>query len=459
MRAMAVSLKRVLSDLVVYFLSAYGITLDAAQEDGPTGAHEGLQWRNKFASDVIRDLTSLSQLASGIGWVARISPTKALRMVNPTLATPTAPYAITDANERSHSIKWSKTAGEYGNRVYLKCGKDQTAEVTDTITITATHLAQLYVDVFAPSTPTGGVTAKVNGVARTIGGAGSALTWTWNGGFDGRGRVSPGTGGLLLGDVLAVTFTAQYPFYVDGYAGGTPVVTRYYEYPDITDPIAANAMLTGILTKTSVIPQEIEFETLTHGFAPGQIMQIVLTDLALNTNGFITEVESKAQEGTWIYTVKVNTAAVNRTPLDTFRGFTASGGGSHSTFTGGVNTSVVLTGAMQVPLGGSTSQSQAPASGSWMDVVNPTLFYAKVDIVGAIVRVSIRARNAGVTVTARLYDATAGAAVATGADVTTTAETFQTLTASLLAGHRYVLQVKNNASGEGIFCYGTLESP
>lgn len=458
-RSQNVSLKRVLSDLVVYFLSAYGITLDAAQEDGPTGTHVGLQWRNKFASDVIRDLTSLTQLGTGIGWVARISPTKVLRMVNPTLAVETAPYQITNLNERSHSIKWSRSAGEYGNRVVLKCGKDQTAETTETIVVNATHAAQLYIDMFAASTPTAGVTATRNGTPISIGGSGSFLTWTWNGGLDGRARITAGTGTLSLGDILVVTFTAQYPFYVEDDTGATPVVTRYYEQPDITDPIAANAMLAGLLAKASVMPQEIEFETLTHGFAPGQVIGIVLDDLALNTRGFIFEVEAKAQEGHWLYTVKVNTAAINRTSLDTFRAFTASGGGVHSTFTGGVNTSVILTGTMQVPLGGSANQSQAPASGTWVDVVDPTFFVAKIDVTGAIVRLSIRARNAGVTVTARLWNVTAGSAAVTGADVTSTTEVTQTLTANLLTGNRYVLQVKNNASGEGIYCYGTLESP
>lgn len=458
-RAQVVNLKRVLSDLVTYYLSTYGITLDAAQEDGPTGTHLGLQWKNKFASDVIRDLTSLTELASGIGWVARISAAKALRMVNPTLATPTAPYSISDSNERAFKIKWSKSARDYGNRVVLKCGKDQTGQVTESITITAAMLTAGYVDVFAPSTPTGGVTCTVNGTPRTIGGAGSELIWSWNGGVDGRGRITAGTFAPSVNDVLAVTFTAQFPFYVTKSTGATPVITRYFEFEDITDPTAADAMATGLLSKTGTIPQEIEFETLLHGFAPGQVMQIVLTDLGLNVNGFILSVEAKGQDGFWTYTVKVNTAAMTRTALDTFRGFTASGGGGNASYSGGINTVVLASGLLHVPLGGSTVASQAPASGVWTNVVDPTLFVAKADITNALVRVSIRARNAGVTVTARLYNLTTSSVVVTGADVTSTSETLQTLTANIVAGNSYVLQVRNNVSGEGVYCYGTLESP
>lgn len=459
-RAQNVSLKQVLSDLVVYYLSAYGITLDAAQDVGPTGTHEGLQWNFKFASDVVRDLTSLTTLGTGIGWLARISPTKVLRMVNPDLSVTTAPFSLASNNERAYNITWSKTAGEYANRVVLKCGSDKTAEVTQVITLTATHASLGYLDVFAASTPTGGVSCTLNGVAKTIGGIGSDFIWTWDGGADGRGRVTVGS--ILpvpsIGDVFAITFTAQYPFYIDKNTGTSPVVTRYYEFPDITDPVAGDVMATGLLAKSSNIPKIIEFETLVHGFAPGQIISIVISDLSLNTNGFIEEVEALGQEGRWQYKVKVNTGAVSRSSLDTFRSFSASGGGGTSTYSGGVNT-VTVTGAMQIPLGGSNHQPQTPTSGTYVDVTDATLFYAKVDMTGATVHVAGRSRASGATFTFRLYDVTAGASVGASSGLSGTTEQVSTITVNLIAGHRYKLQVTSNVTGESIYGIGTLTSP
>jgi len=459
-RSMNLTLQRILSDLVVHFLNTpYAITLDAAQDVGPTGTHVGLQWKNKSASDVIRDLSALSGLATGAGWVASISPTKVLRMVNPNLGTPSAPYAITDASERNTRIKWKKSAGEYGSNIVLKCGSEKAAEVTQTVTLTAAHTSLGYLDVFAPSTPTGGVTCKLNSVSKTIGITGAEFIWTWNGGANLVGRVTVGSISPIpsIGDVFAITFTAQYPFYVSVDNLSSPKVTRFFEFGDITDPIAANVMLASLAAKHGVIPYEIEFDTVEHGFEPGQIISIVLTDLALNVTGFILEVQATGQEGRWVYTVKVNTGAVTGSALDTFRGFTASGGGG-STFSGGVNTSVVLTGSLSISLGGATEQAQTPNSGTYVRVVNAIPFVSPAAM-SAVIRAELWGQS-GVQVTARLRDIDTGVTVATSSGVTSTTPSLTTFytTTALVAGRRYELQITSNNTGAEIYGIGSIQS-
>jgi hypothetical protein len=218
-------------------------------------------------------------------------------------------------------------------------------------------------------------------------------------------------------------------------------------------------MLAGIIAKTSVIPIEIDFDTTLEGFEPGQIVQINLTALGLNTNGFIKKVTSKGADGFWTHTIEVNTAAVGKTAMDTFRGFMASGGGGGSTFTGGVNSTVVLSGALSMALGGATAQGINPNSGTYERVPNSVPFVAPA-ATSAVIRAELWALNGGVQVTARLYDLDASAAVATSSGITATTPTLTTFytTTPLVAGHRYELQITSNSTGAEIYGIGSIQS-
>lgn len=451
-----VSLEQVLTDLVTLYLSAYGITLSGSQATGPTGASPGLNWEYKWASEVIRDLTRLSG-----GWVAKISPAKVLEMVNPSLGSPSAPYALTDASSHCETFSWTSKSDKYANRVTLKCGGDKTKDVTQTKTLTSTDISNGYFDFFAPATPTGGVSGTLDTgggpVAITIGGPGSNFIWTWNGGVDGRPRITPGTMGASAGDILVVSYTAQFPFFYQKDAGVTPYFDAYYEYEEITEADAADDMATGLLAMHYQTVKEFKFFSRDHGFEPGQVLTVNLTRFQINTTGLITAVELTIDsEGHWGYDISGITGVYQGSALDYLRSINGRGtAGGGSTFSGSINTSVVST---TVPLGGATHQSLTPASGTYERVINAVPFVAVADMT-VVIRVELWARTGGVQVTARLQQLTPSAATAgTSSGVTSTTPQLTTFTASLVAGRRYELQITSNSTGAGIYGIGSLQS-
>lgn len=450
-----VSLKQVLTDLVTLYLSSYGITLSGSQAVGPTGSSPGLTWDHKWAAEVIRDLTRLSG-----GWVASISPTKVLQMVNPSLATPSAPYNLTDSRSHAFNISWALKSDNYANRVTLRCGGDRTAVITQSYTVTATDVSNGYLDLVIPSTPTGGVSATLDTgggpVAVTIGGAGSNFLWSWDGGTGSVPRISAGTMGAAAGNVFAVTYTAQYPFYYSKNAGITPYIDAYYTYDDITETDAADDMATGLLSSAYQSAKELKFSTWDEGFEPGQILSVNLTRFLLNTTFLITSVTANVnQDNIWSYEVEAISGVYSGSPLDYIRsiGGGRNTGGSAS-YTSSINTTVVST---VIALGGATAQSIHPNSGTYERVVNAMPFVAVADMT-AVVRAELWARSGGVQVTARLRDIDTNTTVGTSSGVTATTPTLTTFTASLVAGRRYELQITSNTTGEAIYGIGSLQS-
>lgn len=117
----AASLKTVLQDLVTDYLGAYGITLDETQVDGP--ALDPFVWNTKRASDAIRELSDRT------GYVAQVSPTKALRMFLP--ATDTAPAAMTEAAPHCQEVAWTDSDKTVANKVTVIAGPNGQADVDD----------------------------------------------------------------------------------------------------------------------------------------------------------------------------------------------------------------------------------------------------------------------------------------------------------------------------------------
>lgn len=449
-----VSLLQVLTDLVSIYLSPYGFTLSGSQATGPTGSSPGLSWSYKWASEVIRDLSRLSG-----GWVATITPGKVLEMKNPSLASPSAPFALTDEASHVENFSWSSKSDKYANRVVLKCGGDKTEAVTQAITITATDVSNGYVDVFASSTPTGGVSATLDTgggpVAVTIGGPGSDFIWTWNGGTNGVPRITPGNMGASDGDILTVTFTAQFPFYYTKNAGVTPYIDAFFTYDDITNVDAADDMATGLLAQYYQSPKTYTFFTRDSGLEPGQVLTINLTKFQVNETALITGVTTTIDaEGHWGYDVTAVGGVYQGSPLDYMRTISGGGGGSSSSYVSAINTSVIST---TVPLGGATHQSLTPNSGTYEKVVNAPPFVAVANMT-VIVRCELWSRSSGVQVTARLRNLTAGTTAGTSSGVTATTPTLTSFSATLVAGERYELQITSDTTGAGIYGIGSLQS-
>ena len=107
-----VSLKAVLEALVGNYLSAYGITLDPAQVDGPQVAP--FVWQNTRVSDAIRELSDRTE------YVARITPEKVLRMFIP--GTDPAPFTLTDQAPHCQELSWADSEAVVANSVTVIAG-------------------------------------------------------------------------------------------------------------------------------------------------------------------------------------------------------------------------------------------------------------------------------------------------------------------------------------------------
>ena len=116
------TLKARLTAIVTDYLSAYGITLDVAQVDGPTVA--AVTWNQKRVSDALRELSNQS------GYFLQMSPDKVLTMAPPGDAD--APYDWTDTlPTHVQEVDWRDLETVPANKVILTCGPNGLATIAD----------------------------------------------------------------------------------------------------------------------------------------------------------------------------------------------------------------------------------------------------------------------------------------------------------------------------------------
>lgn len=448
-----VTLKAAL-EWVMTFLAGHGFTLDAAQDVGPSYTVTGFQWERKTANAIFQDLTVWSG-----GWVRTLSPTKVIRFVKPNLASPTAPFAITAATKRASVVEWTESSDRYATRVEVIWGGTGTRQKTDSFEITAQIISDGYYTTDLPTVPSTGVSATINGSPATIGavGSGAQLGWDWT-----THRVYAGTYTPVLGDDLTITYTAQYPGTTIVNGSGSPTLALPpVVKDDIVDAATALAYANGLIAQHNQDVREFTVHVVDEGLEPGQVLSIDLANrFSSGMTAQITGVSEVPGPGTyWRYEARAISGVYQGSPLDFWRGV---GGGSAAgapvvtvTYTGGTNPSVVV--AQPVHLGGSTHRSIVPGAGTWVDVVDAPPYVAP-ESRTVTIRCVLRARDAGVTVTARLRDLTAAATVATTSGVTGTTATLVSVSGAVVAGNEYRLQLSADAANAGVFGIGTLEA-
>jgi hypothetical protein len=315
------TLKGVLEWLQIRF-APYGFILDPAQATGPSASVTGFTWERKYASDVLRDLTSWTG-----GWVFQVDPNKVWRMVSPSLAATTAPFAISDFNSNARILEWQETSEHYATKVILRCGGTGTRESTQSWTVDAQILVDGYVETSAPSTPTGGVSATINGAPASIGPVGSLgteLIWNWE-----THRVHAGTYGGVDGDVIVLNYTAQYPFEVIADSGVVPAIELVESLEDMTDPATAQAMANGKLAAAYQSPRTFEIDSVKHGLRPGQVIGINSTHRSAVANALITAVSIRLiTNDIWTYRATATTGVYTSSGLDFWRSLGGGVGGS-----------------------------------------------------------------------------------------------------------------------------------
>lgn len=442
-------LKGVLEWLEANYLAAYGFSLHPNQSTGPSQSVTGFSWERKYVSDVFRDLT----IWSG-GYLLSVSPTKVFRMELPDLNTPTAPFAISESQNTFIDLAWDDSRASYATRVILRCGGRETKAVTQTWTVTAQDIANGYLETDVPSTPTGGVSATVNGNPVTIGGAGSQLVWDWQ-----THRITAGTLPIQMGDVIALTYTAQFPFEVVADAGLAPPDRVEYleDRDDITTKATGQPIADGILARMFQQPRQLRIVTDLAGLEPGQVATVAAPSRnAASLTAAIIEVETELMDNThWRHTVQAVSGVYLGSPLDYFRRLSGAAPQPAPTYTGGIN--VAISAPTHVYLGGSLSAAIAVSPAAWTPVVDRVRYTAQSSFT-ARVSVTMRARNSGISVTARLQNLTDGTTVGQSSAVTSQSLTESSFTASIASGKTYELQVIASASGEGVYCVGALEA-
>jgi len=438
---------------VLTFLAGHGFTLSASQDTGPSYTVTGFAWERKTANGIFQDLTVWSG-----GWVRTVSPTKVIQFVKPDLLTTTAPFAITAASKAARVVEWAESSDQYATRIEVIWGGTGTREKTDAVEIDAGIISDGYYETDVASTPTGGVSATINGSPATIGaaGVGNQLIWDWA-----THRVMAGAYTPILGDDLTITYTAQYPgrTVLDGSGSPTlalPPVTK----DDITDRATALAYATGLLAQHNQDLREYTIEVADEGLKPGQVVSIDLASrFASAMTAAITGVTETPGPGLyWRYVAKAISGVYQGSPLDYWRGM-GSGGTAPTivsvTSTGGTNPAVIA--VPPIYLGGSRDTSIALVSPAYTPFVSYVPFVAAWSFSGRV-RVYLWARHAGITATAQLYDETAAAAVGTSAPVTSQTATERTIDVPILVGHTYRIEILSSAANEGVYGIGTLES-
>lgn len=203
-------------------------------------------------------------------------------------------------------------------------------------------------------------------------------------------------------------------------------------------------------------PQQIEFSTLEPGARAGMTLSVTVPRRNLSGSFVITQVvTSDLADGQYL---QYRITAVNATALPASWKDETTGGTSANSglVVVGGGTSVPSTTSVVVALGGATAQAVVPGAGTWVAVVN-AVPYVAAESRTVTVRVDLWTRNAGITVTARLYDRTTSVTVGTSTGVTGSTPTLVTFSASIVAGRRYELQVSADTADEGVYGIGSME--
>lgn len=442
-----VTLLGMLQLLISNWLTDYGITLHGSQVVGPTVDATNYVWSYKPIENILRDATAYSG-----GYVFSISPAKVLRMVLSTSA-PASPFSITTGASNVQRIEWEESSKSYATKVILRCGGTSSKELVQTWTVNAGHAAAGYLETDVPSTPTGGVSLTVNGVAKTIGSAGSQYVWNWA-----THRITPGTESASLADVFVLTYTAQYPFFSVADSGVTPPIEAVQDASDIIVKAIGDSTALGLLARFNQTTKEFDIQTTTAGLRPGQALTINLAaKVTGSVTALITDVEiDMVSDGFWRHNVKASTGIFKESSLQYFREL-FGGSAPSAGFSGGVNTTIIASSASNIFLGGSGNTAVAESPAAYTGVANFVIYDAFASFTG-VVRVDLWARNAGISVTARLYNTTSAADVGTSSTVTSTSRTSVSFNVTIVSGNRYRLEVLSSATDEGVYCVGTLSS-
>lgn len=262
-------------------LSSHGITLDGAQDAGPSLPAQG--W--EFLS--IRQ--ALDRLAQQTGWIWRISPTGALRMYDPA----GIPGSVTDISQfvvgtrsRVQRLGWKKTLNGYFNDVWLRYGPHGAASVSETFTgdgvATSFPLGATFLNL--PTTQTVNVVIGGTPAVQTLGLEADPGQWYINtAGTD----LVFGAGAFGSGDTVTLPYFATSPTNLEEFDAAEIIAHGIYARA-VNDPQnyladEAQDMVEGDLRRHSTPWKEVLVQTTLPDMAP--LTQIGITNAKLGLSG------------------------------------------------------------------------------------------------------------------------------------------------------------------------------
>jgi hypothetical protein len=386
---------------IASILAPYGVTLDAAQVDGPSlvAASFGA---DRVMVDVLNETVALASGTGSIGYVWNIDYTKKLS-ARPADSSNPAPFAITDTNDLALGdiTVDQPTPSTYANYIVV-LGGTGSRDVTQTFAGDGSTVT--FQCLYALITTYGAVV--VDGVGETLGAGG---LWTWD---PATNRITRTTA-PASGAVIVFTYLAGFPLRVEAH-GSEPAGARkfhVYELPEVFDVYTLQALANSYYVRDSQTPKTVTYGAALHLTAvhPGQVQIITSTKRNLSGSHLITDVEIGERGG---HVQRVVTAVSSqrvppgmREQFQQVFGSVGPRAAAGSSSTVGAGGSVTYLNA-PVSLGGSDITFRDAAT--WVRVPN-ALKYLSPATFAVRISGSIVAFVGGTTVALRLYDESGGA--------------------------------------------------
>jgi len=499
-----------LDRLVDDYLYEDGVVLHPSQATGPTVAELPCDWAS--AESIGENLSLQTQYSRDLDYH------KYLLFKELNAAVITAPFNITEANQAAiGDIKVRPTREGYANRIILRYSNvpqfaygffyiptggftegeqitvgGQTYEFRNSYSDTSgyvviapgdveTTLARFEAAVrgaggrgstYAESTPVNSsVTAyhqqtymtKVR--ALTAGASGNSITATEtcaNGSFVGEGLVALG-GTLYRGFDSELTNVSIQEDAAEIAAHG--IWETVFQAPDITSQTLADTMCQAILDAHIVLYKIVDYKTYKIGLRSNQVQTITTTKRNLSGAFLVTDVITHNHKGNRVlHTVQAVSSLIPqsayrwRDKYKTWDGRLSTDG----TVVGGSLPTVPSTAANKVyPLGGSPAVMKSSATPTWVDATGflVSINTAERSSSTATVTALLWAADAGIGVTARLYNVTTDTPLTpTSTQITSTTITITQFNVTLTDGvNVYKLQILPSAANKRVGAMGYVE--
>lgn len=404
--AVDVTLAGVLADFVAEKLSAYGLSLSPSQPTGPT-LTAPVSFSQRKGSDVLRDLFDAT------GYVPAADPDGVLSMRLP--GSVAAPVSLTEAALNMSRLTWHDSSQVAANVVIGTFGPSGVGAtpITHAWTAQAGVFAYALEGLNVPCSVNGPNVVDIDGLVHPVFAPGifpgvDYIEWDYT--LDDGTLTFRGTTQSLIagGETLTLSYYPQYPFVVEAASGASPRIEALVRKESIVDYQLGLATVTQALAAGNQDPRVFNLDTVEDGFFPLQLGSLTAASRGLSAPvaATVTRVRASLQtDEYWLYAVEAEeTTKLQADYIGEWKQLLAGSGGSATI--AAVGGSLGGASAFAFPLGGARyaalpiGLTRTPVI-DWLPFVAPRA-------ATALVRVTTRARAAGVGVTPVLTKYNAG---------------------------------------------------